>query len=54
MIDRMGARPVVLVSLAISLLGTLPFIFVHENTNLIWLGLVLFVRGMGLVVCKCQ
>lgn len=26
MIDRMGARPVVLVSLAISLLGTLPFI----------------------------
>ena len=48
MIDRMGARPVVLVSLAISLLGTLPFIFVHENTNLIWLGLVLFVRGMGI------
>ena len=48
MIDRMGARPVVLVSLAISLLGTLPFIFVHENINLIWLGLVLFVRGMGI------
>lgn len=48
MIDRMGARPVVLVSLATSLLGTIPFIFVHENTNLIWLGLVLFVRGMGI------
>lgn len=48
MIDRLGARPVVLVSIAISLLGTVPFIFVQENTNLIWLGLVLFIRGMGI------
>ncbi|MCA2389243.1 MULTISPECIES: hypothetical protein [Lactococcus] len=32
----------------ISFLGTIPFIFVHENTNLIWLKLVLFVFGMGI------
>ena len=32
----------------ISFLGTIPFIFVHENTNLIWLELVLFVFGMGI------
>ena len=48
LIDRIGARPVVLVSLLISLLGTAPFIFVHENTSLIWLGVVLFVRGIGI------
>ncbi|MFC4651431.1 MDR family MFS transporter [Lactococcus nasutitermitis] len=47
LIDRIGARPVVLVSLVISLLGTVPFIFVQTNTNLIWLAAVLFVRGIG-------
>ena len=47
LIDRLGARPVVLVSLAISLAGTIPFIFVQANTNLVWLGAVLFVRGIG-------
>ncbi|MFC4652231.1 MDR family MFS transporter [Lactococcus nasutitermitis] len=47
LIDRIGSQLVVLISLAISLLGTLPLIFVHTDTNLILLGLVLFVRGLG-------
>lgn len=47
MIDRYGARPSVLLSAAISLLGTIPFIFIQANSNLWWLGAVLFVRGLG-------
>lgn len=48
LIDRLGARPVVLVSLAISFVGTVPFIFVSQETSLVWLGIVLLVRGIGI------
>lgn len=46
-IDLIGPRKVTLVSLAISLVGSLPFVFVQSNTNVIWLGIVLFIRGIG-------
>ncbi len=46
-IDRFGARPVVLVSLFITLLGTFPLVIAGDSTNLYWIGLVLFVRGIG-------
>lgn len=48
LIDRMGARPIVLVSLAISLVGTFPFVFVQSHSSLWWIGAVLFVRGIGI------
>lgn len=48
LIDNLGARPVVLVSAAISLLGTIPFIFVQTNTNLYYLAVILFIRGIGI------
>ncbi|MDQ7094681.1 MDR family MFS transporter [Desulfosporosinus sp. PR] len=45
--DKIGARFVVLPSIAVTILGTLPFVFFNVGTGqwLIWL--VLFVRGMG-------
>lgn len=48
LIDRLGARPVVLVSVLISLVGTLPFVWIHLNSNLYYIGLLLFVRGIGI------
>ncbi len=47
MTDKLGARLVVLPSIAITIIGTLPFIFFDTNTSqwLIWL--VLLLRGMG-------
>ncbi len=46
--DRMGPRPVVMVGMALAALGTAPFIFAGPHTNLVWLSLVLVVRGAGL------
>jgi EmrB/QacA subfamily drug resistance transporter len=48
MTDRMGPRPVVLAGMALAALGTVPFIFAGPHTNLVWLSLVLVVRGAGL------
>lgn len=48
LIDQLGARPVVLVSLVISLAGTLPFVFIQADTNLWLLGVILFIRGLGI------
>ncbi|MED3718422.1 MDR family MFS transporter [Geobacillus thermodenitrificans] len=47
MTDKLGARYVVLPSIAITIIGTLPFVFFDAATSqwLIWL--VLFVRGIG-------
>ncbi|GBG96868.1 MDR family MFS transporter [Lactococcus termiticola] len=47
LIDAIGAKSVVLVSSAICLLATLPFVFAGSHTSLIWLAIVLFVRGLG-------
>lgn len=46
--DKLGARIVVLVSLALAILGTIPFVYINEASSLVIVGLVLFVRGMGI------
>ncbi len=46
--DKLGARNVVLVSLTLAIVGTIPFIFINEASSLIVVSLVLFVRGMGI------
>lgn len=45
MIDKIGAKYVVWVSLAISLIGSVPLIFMTDQTSMIWISIVLFVRG---------
>ena len=46
--DKLGARDVVLVSLTLAIIGTIPFVFFNEASSLIVMGVVLFVRGMGI------
>lgn len=46
--DKLGARNVVLVSLALAVVGTFPFVFFDEASSLIVMSVVLFVRGMGI------
>ena len=46
--DRIGARPIVMVSLIITAVGTLPFAFADSGTNAILLGAALLIRGAGL------
>lgn len=45
MIDRLGAKYVVMVSLAISLIGSVPLIFITDHTSMVWIAVVLFIRG---------
>lgn len=45
LIDSKGAEIVSLVSILISILSTLPFIFITDHTSLWWLYLMLFIRG---------
>lgn len=47
MIDQLGARLVVMVSLVISLVGSLPLIFFDDKTSFILIAVVLFIRGIG-------
>ncbi|MDR0199096.1 MAG: multidrug efflux MFS transporter [Streptococcaceae bacterium] len=47
LIDRLGAKPVVLVSIVISFLGSFPLAFVGANSNMIWISVILFIRGIG-------
>ncbi|WP_097005093.1 MDR family MFS transporter [Lacrimispora amygdalina] len=46
--DRIGARPIVLVSLIITAVGTLPFVFADSTTSEILLAVALLIRGAGL------
>jgi MFS family permease len=46
--DRIGARPIVLVSLVVTLLGTFPFALSGSDTNVILLAAALLIRGAGL------
>ncbi len=48
LMDRIGSRPVVLISIIMTVLGTLPFAFVGANTDQVLLAVALFVRGAGL------
>ncbi|WP_426616693.1 MDR family MFS transporter [Bacillus velezensis] len=45
MIDKIGAKYVVTVSLVLSLIGSIPLIFITDNTSMIWISVVLFIRG---------
>ncbi len=47
MIDQVGAKSVVFISLALAILGTLPFLFVTEHTSIFWLSIILFIRGLS-------
>lgn len=46
--DQIGARPIVLVSLVITAIGTLPFAFANSETNQVLLAAALLIRGAGL------
>lgn len=46
--DKIGARPIVLISLVITAIGTLPFAFANSETNQVLLAVVLLIRGAGL------
>lgn len=48
MIDRIGAKYVVLVSILIALVGTLPLLFISDKTSMWWLGIILFIRGCSI------
>jgi EmrB/QacA subfamily drug resistance transporter len=45
--DERGAGWVVPVGMAVALLGTLPFTMIDGHTNVVWLAVALFVRGLG-------
>ncbi|MGP0586405.1 MDR family MFS transporter [Paenibacillus timonensis] len=45
MIDRIGAKYVVMVSLVLSLIGSIPLIFITDRTSMVWISLILFIRG---------
>jgi EmrB/QacA subfamily drug resistance transporter len=46
--DKLGARNVVLVSLTLAIVGTIPFVFFGEASSLIVVSVFLFVRGIGI------
>ncbi|GGH80754.1 EmrB/QacA subfamily drug resistance transporter [Pullulanibacillus pueri] len=45
MIDKIGAKDVVIVSLVLSLIGSIPLIFITDKTSMIWISILLFIRG---------
>ncbi|MED4229375.1 MDR family MFS transporter [Neobacillus cucumis] len=45
LIDKIGAKYVVMVSLALSLIGSIPLIFITDKTSMFWISIVLFIRG---------
>ncbi|AWB46078.1 MFS transporter [Paenibacillus sp. CAA11] len=45
MIDKIGAKYVVMVSLVLALVGSVPLIFITDKTSMIWISIILFIRG---------
>ncbi|MFT9029865.1 MAG: MDR family MFS transporter [Leuconostoc pseudomesenteroides] len=45
--DKLGARYVVMFSLVMSLIGTLPFAFFNATSSMVLITIVLFIRGIG-------
>lgn len=45
MIDKIGAKYVVMVSLVLSLIGSVPLIFITDKTSMLWISIILFIRG---------
>jgi EmrB/QacA subfamily drug resistance transporter len=46
--DRYGGGPVALVGVTITALLTIPFGFVSTHTSIVWLSIVMFLRGTGI------
>ncbi len=46
--DRMGGGPLALGGVIVTTLATIPFALVGAHTSLVWLSVVLLVRGMGI------
>jgi len=46
--DRIGSRIIVIISLVVTMVGTLPFAFAGSNTNQVLLAVALLIRGAGL------
>jgi len=46
--DKIGSKVVVIVSIIITIIGTIPFVFANSATDKIFLIIALFVRGCGL------
>ena len=46
--DRIGARFIVIISLVVTIVGTLPFAFAGSDTNQVLLAAALLIRGAGL------
>ena len=44
-IDQIGAKYVVIVSIVIAMFGTIPLMFVSDHTHIVWLSIILFIRG---------
>lgn len=44
-IDRIGAKYVIMISIVIAIIGTLPLAFVDQHTSIWWISLILFIRG---------
>ncbi|MCM3024882.1 multidrug efflux MFS transporter [Weizmannia ginsengihumi] len=47
MIDKVGAKFVVIFAIVITFIGTLPFLWFSQNTNYWVIAIVLFIRGIG-------
>ncbi|MFL9486891.1 EmrB/QacA subfamily drug resistance transporter [Staphylococcus warneri] len=44
-IDRIGSKKVIYISIVIAILGTIPLIFVDNESSIAWLSFILFIRG---------
>ncbi len=47
MTDKIGARLVVLPSIVVTIIGTLPFVFFNMGTNQLFIWIILLLRGIG-------
>lgn len=45
-IDRIGAKAIVLVSVGLTVMATIPFTLVGPHVSIVWLSLFLFIRGL--------
>ena len=48
MIDTIGAKIVVIFSIVITFIGTMPFLYFSQSTSYWIIGIVLFIRGIGI------
>lgn len=44
-IDKYGAKWVVIISVVIAMLGSVPLLFITQHTSIVWLSVILFIRG---------